>query len=206
MVDYAEVGRLTLYHLGLVGAGVALSAAVALPLGIAVTRERWRKHASKVQALAGMLQTIPSLAVVAFAVTLLGLGWRAAVVALVLYGFLPMLHNTVTGLEGVAPDLREAAKGLGLTPRQVLWRVEWPVAMPFVLAGLRTSIVLTIGTAALAAEIGAPCLGNLIFSGVATNSIDLILAGAIPTALLAIGADFGMGAAEKKLIPRGLLA
>lgn len=206
MIDYAEVARLAAAHAGLTAAGVAVSAAIAVPTGIAVTRPGRQKLAAAVLALAGALQTIPSLAVIALATALLGLGWLPAIVALVLYGFLPVLHNTVAGFEGVPADLRDAATGLGLSERQVLWQVEWPVALPVVLAGLRTCVVLTIGTAALAAEIGAPCLGNLIFQGVSTSSLDLTLAGAIPTALLAVVADLGLGAAERQLVSRGLRA
>ncbi len=206
MVDLAEVLRLTIAHLGLSAAGVAAAAAAAIPVGIAVTRPGRRRMARVALAIAGMLQTIPSLAVIALAMIVLGLGWKSAVIALVLYGFLPVLHNTIAGLEGVPADLREAAAGLGLSPRQVLWQVEWPVALPVVLAGLRTCVVLTIGTAALAAEIGAPCLGNLIFQGVSTSSLDLTLAGAIPTALLAVAADLSLGVAERWWVPAGVRA
>lgn len=206
MVDTAEVLHLTIAHLGLSAGGVAASAAVAVPLGIAVTRPGRRRAARTVLAVAGMLQTIPSLAVIALAMIAFGLGWKAAVVALVLYGFLPVLHNTIAGLEAVPADLLEAATGLGLSPGQVFRQVEWPVALPVVLAGLRTCTVLTIGTAALAAEIGAPCLGNLIFQGVSTSSLDLTLAGAIPTALLAVAADLGLGAAERRWVPAGVRA
>ncbi|MBM3267508.1 MAG: ABC transporter permease [Candidatus Sericytochromatia bacterium] len=201
MVDPAEVGRLAAAHLALSAAGVALSAAIAIPLGVYVTRPGRKRLADAVLAAAGMAQTIPSLAVIALAMIALGLGWAPALLALVLYGFLPVLHNTVAGFEGVPADLLEAAAGLGMSPGQILAAVEWPLALPVMLGGLRTCVVLTIGTAALAAEIGAPCLGNLIFQGVSTSSLDLTLAGAIPTALLAIGADLGLGALERRLVP-----
>ncbi len=206
MVDPGEVARLSGYHLALSAAAVAIAAAVAVPLGVYVTRPGRKRLAETVLALAGMAQTIPSLAVIALAMIAFGLGWAPAILALVLYGFLPVLHNTVAGFEGVPDELREAAAGLGLSPRQVLRQVEWPVALPIVLAGVRTCVVLTIGTAALAAEIGAPCLGNLIFQGVSTSSLDLTLAGAIPTALLAVIADLGLGAAERWWVPAGLRA
>jgi osmoprotectant transport system permease protein len=206
MIDFAEIGRLAASHLALTAAGVAASASIALPVGIAVTRPGRQKLADAVLAAAGMLQTIPSLAVIALAMIVFGLGPVPAILALVLYGFLPVLHNTVAGFEAVPADLREAASGLGLTERQILAQVEWPVALPVVLAGLRTCVVLTIGTAALAAEIGAPCLGNLIFQGVSTDSLDLMLAGAIPTALMAVAADLALGAAERRLVSQGLQA
>lgn len=204
MVDAFEVLRLAAAHVGLSVAAVAASAGVAVPVGIAVTRPGWRWAAPTILAVAGMLQTVPSLAVIALAMTVLGLGWKAAVLALVLYGFLPVLHNTIAGLEAVPGDLREAAAGLGLSSWQIFRQVEWPIALPLVLAGLRTCVVLTIGTAALAAEIGAPCLGTLIFQGVSTSSLDLTLAGAIPTALLAVAADLGFGAMERLLVPAGI--
>jgi osmoprotectant transport system permease protein len=204
VVDPGELARLALAHVALSAAGVAVSALIAIPLGVHVTRPGRRRLAAAVLAAAGTAQTIPSLAVVALAMIVLGLGWAPAILALVLYGFLPVLHNTVAGFEAVPAELREAATGLGLTPRQILGQVEWPLALRYVLAGLRTCTVLTIGTAALAAEIGAPCLGNLIFQGVSTSSLDLTLAGAIPTALLAIVADLALAGLERRLVPEGV--
>ncbi|MBU6429003.1 MAG: ABC transporter permease [Cyanobacteria bacterium REEB65] len=201
MPDLGEVGSLAAAHVGLTLAAVGLAFAVALPAGIMLTRPPLRPCANAVVAVIGALQTLPSLAIIAFAMVWFGLGFLPALAALALYGVLPILHNTLAGLAGVPADLREAARGLGLSPGQVLWQVELPVARPLILAGLRTATVLTIGTAALAAEIGAPCLGTLIFQGVSTGSIDLILAGAVPTAVLAIAVDLALAGFQRSLLP-----
>lgn len=206
MVDPTEVALLTADHLGLTAAGVLGAAAIALPLGVVVTRPGMRRHSGWILALVGALQTVPSLAILAFAMLALGLGGPPALLALALYALLPLLHNTVAGLQGVPEDLREAACGLGMAQGQILWRVELPVALPVILRGLRTATVLTIGTAALAAEIGAPCLGDLIFQGISTGSIDLILAGAVPTAVLAVLADGALSWAGRALVSEGLRA
>jgi osmoprotectant transport system permease protein len=197
---------LLLEHLGLVAVAVAFAALLAVPLGIAV------RGAPTLRGLllggAAVLQTIPSLALLAFliAVPWLGLGARSAVVALVLYAVLPILRNTCTGLDGVDPELVEVAKGLGLTPRQVMLRVRLPLAIRTILAGVRTAAVITVGIATLAAFIGAGGLGQPIVEGLYLNDTALVLCGAVPAALLALAVDGVLGLLERALTPRGLRA
>ena len=156
--------------------------------------------------LAGVVQTIPSLALLAFmiAVPWLGLSVRSAIAALLLYAVLPILRNTFTGLRDVDPDLVDAARGLGLTDRQILLRVRFPLATRTIMAGVRTATVISIGVATLAAFIGAGGLGEPIVTGLYLNDPGLILTGAVPAALLAIAADLGLGRLERRLVPRGL--
>jgi osmoprotectant transport system permease protein len=156
--------------------------------------------------LAGVIQTVPSLALLAFMIPIpgLGLGARSAVVALLLYALLPIVRNTFTGIREVDPALLEAARGMGLTSGQVLWRVEMPLAVRTIMAGIRTSTVISIGVATLAAFVGAGGLGDPIVTGLQLNDIDLILSGAVPAAGLALIVDFGLGMCERLLAPRGL--
>jgi len=195
-------GQLTAWHLVLTGVAEVLACVVAIPLGIAVYR-RPRLAATALGA-AGVLQTIPSIALLAFMLPLFGIGARTAVAALFLYGLLPVLRNTVTGLRGVDPRLTEVGSGLGMTTGQLLRRVELPLAMPVILAGLRTSTVINIGTATLAAFIGAGGLGDPIVTGLTVTDVNLILSGALPAAALAIVADVGLARLERWATPRGL--
>lgn len=202
--DRATIGRLALEHLGYVALAVAITALLAIPLGVAVVR------VPRLRGLllggASVVQTIPSLALLAFliAVPWVGLGERAAILALVLYAVLPILRNTVTGLESVDPVLVDAARGLGMTPRQVLWRVRFPLALRTILAGVRTAAVISVGVATLAAFIGAGGLGQPIVTGLYLNDVGLVLSGAIPAALLALAVDGGLGLLARVLTPRGL--
>lgn len=199
-----EIAALTLQHVGLVALAAALAVAVGVPLGVALTRRP--RLARPVLAAANVVQTIPSLALFGLLIPvplLGGIGARTAVVALVLYSLLPILQNTHAGIRSVDPAIVEAAQGLGMTDRQRLLEVELPLAFPVVLAGVRVAVVVGIGLATIAAAIGAGGLGVLIFRGVATVDERLILAGAIPAALLALGADFLLGLAEKRWGPRG---
>jgi osmoprotectant transport system permease protein len=140
--------------------------------------------------IAGVLQTIPSIALLGFMIPLLGIGAKPAIVALMLYAFLPIIRNTFTGINQVNPSVTDAAKGMGMTSYQILFKVELPLAMPVILAGIRTATVINVGVATLAAYIGAGGLGEFIFGGIALNNTNMILAGAIPAALLAIFFDF----------------
>lgn len=196
--------RLTLEHVGLTAVAVLLAAALAIPLGIWIQRHALAERLAL--GAAGVVQTIPSLALLAFAITVPGLGLsvRSAVLALFLYAVLPILRNTHAGLRGVDPELVDAARALGLTPRQVLLRVQLPIATGTILAGVRTSAVVGVGVATLAAFIGAGGLGEPILAGLYLNDPNLILAGAVPAALLALLADAGLGAVERVLVPRGL--
>jgi len=154
--------------------------------------------------LVGVIQTIPSLALFGFLIpvpAIGGIGTRTALVALTLYGLLPVLRNTVTGIEGVDPAIREAGRGMGMTDRQLLVRVELPLAASVILAGVRVATVVGIGVTTIAAAIGAGGLGVFIFRGVAMVDDRMILAGALPAALLAIGADVALGVVERALRP-----
>lgn len=198
----AEIFSRTLEHLGLVSAAMAIAILVGIPLGIALVRRptlrRW------VLGTANVVQTIPSLALFGFLIPvpfLGGIGATTAIVALTLYSLLPILQNTYTGIAGVNPPVLEAAFAMGMTPRQILWKVQLPLSMGVILAGVRVAAVIAIGVATIAAAIGAGGLGVFIFRGVAMVNNNVILAGAIPAALLAIGVDLLLGFAEQKLTP-----
>lgn len=199
--DRARIARLTLEHLALVLAAVLAAAGLALPLGLAATRSPRLRSAAL--GAASVLQTVPSLALLAFLISLpgLGLGVESALVALVLYAVLPILRNTVTGIEEVDPVLVDAARGLGLSPRQVLLRIQVPLAAPVILAGVRTAAVISVGVATLAAFVGAGGLGQPIVEGLYLNDTSLILSGALPAAALALFVDAGLARLGRKLTP-----
>ena len=195
----SEIAVLTGQHVLLVAASAAIAVAIGVPLGVALTR---RPRLSRpVLGAANVVQTIPSLALFGFLIPiplLGGIGARTAIVALVVYGILPILQNTHAGIRSVDPAVVEAATGLGMTDRQRLLWVELPLAFPVVLAGVRIAVVVGIGLATIAAAIGAGGLGVLIYRGVATVDHRLILAGAVPAAVLALLADFLLGRLEKR--------
>lgn len=195
--------ELTLRHLQLSGAAVLLAILLAVPLGIAASRLPLLRRLSL--GAAGVIQTVPSLALLAFMIPLpgLGLGARSAIAALVLYAVLPILRNTYTGIVEVDPDLLEAAEGMGLRQRQILTRVQLPLAVRTIMAGVRTAAVISVGVATLAAFIGAGGLGEPILTGLELNDTDLILTGAAPAALLAVLVDLALGLVERVLTPRG---
>lgn len=195
-----EAFALTLEHLALVAVAMLIAVALGVPLGVLITRRprlgRW------VLGFANIMQTIPSLALFGFLlpVPLLGgIGSRTAIVALALYALLPIVRNTYTGIRDVDPAVIEAARGLGMTDRQLLWHVELPLALGVIVAGIRVATVITVGVATIAAAIGAGGLGVFIFRGLALVDNYIILAGAIPAALLALVADFSLGWAERRL-------
>lgn len=195
---------LTGEHLLLTLIAVLLAASIAIPLGIRIANRRL--EARFALGFAGAVQTIPSLALLAFLIAVpgLGLSTRSAIFALTLYALLPILRNTHAGLAAVAPELIDAARGMGLTERQILTRVQLPLATRTILAGVRTATVISIGVATLAAFIGAGGLGEPILTGLYLNDVGLILSGAIPAALLALIADRALGLVERALTPRGL--
>jgi len=195
-----EVLGLIGQHLYLVAISTGVAIAVGLPVGIVLTRRpRWR---GPVLGLANVVQTIPSLALFGFLIPLPligGIGARTAVVALVLYGLLPIVRNTYTGITSVDAAVREAGRGMGMTDRQLLLMVDLPLALGVILAGVRIATVVNVGTATIAAAIGAGGLGVYIFRGVAMVNDALILAGALPAALMALAADGLLGLAERRL-------
>ena len=195
----SEITAHTGEHLVLVLLSTLAAVAIGIPLGVALTRRP--RIARPVLGLAGVVQTIPSLALFGFLIPLPflgGIGPRTAIVALVLYALLPILRNTHDGIRSVDPAVVEAAEGLGLTRRQRLWWVEIPLSLPVVLGGIRIAIVVSIGIATIAAAVGAGGLGVLIYRGIATVDNRLILAGALPAALLAVAADTILARVERR--------
>jgi osmoprotectant transport system permease protein len=198
----SEIASLTLEHLWLVLIAMGVAAAVAIPGAIALTRRAGMRRS--MLGVASVLQTIPSLALFGFLLPLPligGIGRHTAIIALCLYALLPILRNTLVGILGVDPAVRESAVAMGMTGRQILWRVELPLAVPAILAGLRIATVTTIGTATVAAAIGAGGLGVFIFRGIAIVDTPTILAGAVPAAIMALIADEGLEWIEKRLSP-----
>ncbi|HLZ13225.1 MAG TPA: ABC transporter permease [Candidatus Acidoferrum sp.] len=196
----AEIFAATLAHLFLVAVSMAIAILIGVPLGMTLIRRRGLR--AMALGIASVLQTIPSLALFGFLIPLPllgGIGTRTAVIALVLYALLPILRNTVVGLTNLDPAVLEAAEAMGMTETQVLLRVRFPLGLSVVLAGIRTATVITIGVATIAAAIGAGGLGTFIFRGVAMVNDAVILAGAIPAALLALAADGLLGLLERKL-------
>jgi osmoprotectant transport system permease protein len=178
----------TLQHIGLTFISLLIAVIIGLPLGIWITRHK--RFSGIVLGIAGILQTIPSIALLGFMIPLLGIGAKPAIVALLLYALLPIIRNTFTGIGGVDPSVKEAAQAMGMSKWQVLSKVELPLAMPVILAGIRTATVINVGVATLASYIAAGGLGEFIFGGISLNNTNMILAGAIPAALLAILFDF----------------
>jgi osmoprotectant transport system permease protein len=196
----SEILEATFAHLLLVITAMALAIAIGLPLGLLIVHRPTLRNISL--GIASVFQTIPSLALFGFLIPIPfigGIGRRTAIVALVLYALLPILRNTYVGLTGIDPAVLESAEAMGMTESQIVWRVRLPLALPVILAGIRTATILTIGIATIAAAIGAGGLGTFIFRGVAMVSDAVILAGAIPAALLALLADILLSWIERRL-------
>jgi osmoprotectant transport system permease protein len=190
-----KLGEQTLTHIGLTFISLLLAVLIGVPLGIFISRRT--RFAGSVLGLAGILQTIPSIALLGVMIPLLGIGPRPAIVALFLYALLPIIRNTYTGIREVPETVIDAARGMGMSRSQRLFHVELPLAMPVLLAGIRTATVINVGVATLAAYIAAGGLGEFIFGGIALNNSNMILAGAIPAALLAILFDFLLSRLQK---------
>ncbi|MDQ2721621.1 MAG: ABC transporter permease/substrate-binding protein [Bacteroidota bacterium] len=184
-----------LQHIGLTFISLSIAVLIGVPLGIFIARRK--KFAAPVLGFTGILQTIPSIALLGFMIPLLGIGPKPAIVALFLYALLPIVRNTFTGITGVDKTITESARGMGMTYWQILSKVELPLSMPVILAGIRTATVINVGVATLASYIGAGGLGEFIFGGIALNNTNMILAGAIPAALLAIFFDFILSKVQK---------
>jgi len=197
-----EIWQAVLEHVWLAGATMLLAVAIGVPLGILVARSPWLSK--PILGSANIAETIPSLALFGFLLPVPWLGGRAdrlAITALTLYALLPIIRNTSAGIAGVDPAVRESARAMGMTERQILFQVELPLSLSTLLAGVRIATVLTIGVATIAAAVGAGGLGEFIFRGLAMANDQLILAGAIPAAILAIAADLGIGLLERRLRP-----
>jgi osmoprotectant transport system permease protein len=199
----AEIASLTFEHLWMVTVSTLLAVAFGIPLGILITR---RPVLYKpVIAIANIIQTVPSLALFGFLLPAPWIGERAgrlAVLALMLYALLPLIRNTYVGIKGVDVAIVEAARGMGMTDRQLLFQVELPLAASVILAGIRVAVVLSVGLATIAAAIGAGGLGELIFRGLSMVNNSVILAGAIPAALMALLADVVLGWLERRFTPQ----
>ncbi|AUB34289.1 opuBD, osmoprotectant transport system permease protein [Nostoc flagelliforme CCNUN1] len=201
LVKYApEILQHTLEHLFLVGIAIGIAILVGIPLGILITRKTYLRQ--PILGIANIFQTIPSLALFGLLIPVPiigGIGAVPAIVALTVYSLLPIIRNTYTGISGVDPAIREAGRGMGMTDRQLLLQVEIPLALGVILAGVRVATVIAIGIATIAAAIGAGGLGVFIFRGISVVNNQLILAGAVPAAVIALLADFAIGWTENKL-------
>lgn len=196
--DRLEILRLSVEHVFLVFISISIAVAIGIPVGILMTRRP--RIGKPILVFANIVQTIPSLALFGFLIPIPyigGIGTRTAVIALLLYSLLPIIRNTFTGISGVDPAVREAARGMGMTNGQILWQVEIPLSLGVMFAGVRVATVIAVGVATIAAAIGAGGLGMFIFRGTSMLDYRVILAGAIPAAFIALAADFGMSLLEK---------
>ncbi|WP_456271228.1 ABC transporter permease [Bacillus sp. AK031] len=191
-------------HLILSFVAIFFAILISLPLGIYISRKK--SSAEFFIGVTAVFQTIPSLALFGFLVPLLGTGSATAIIALTVYALLPILRNTYTGITGVDQAIIEAGRGMGMTNRQLLYKVELPLSLPFIMAGIRTATVLTVGVATLATFVGAGGLGEIIYRGLSSWNNYLVLAGALPAALLALFFDYLLKILEKATTPKGLKA
>lgn len=197
--NIGAIGMRLAEHVGIVGAALIAATAAGVVLGVVLARESASRMRGIIFYLLGLGQTIPSLAILALAVGLIGIGPLPAIIALLLYALPPIARNTYTGIRAVPEGTVDAARGLGMTERQILRQVELPLAAPMIVGGIRTATVVAISAGALAYLIGAGGLGDFIFTGIALFKPEAMLAGAIPTALLALAADWGLGRLERRL-------
>ncbi|MGM9902702.1 glycine betaine/carnitine/choline ABC transporter permease [Enterococcus sp. 10A9_DIV0425] len=198
----SEILAKSLEHLYISAIALVLGITIAVPLGILLTR--FPKIAAMIIGLTSALQTVPSLALLALMIPLFGVGKTPAIIALFIYSLLPILRNTYIGMKNVDWNYRDVAKGMGMTNLQSIFLVEFPIAMPTIMAGIRLAAVYVIAWATLASYIGAGGLGDLIFSGLNNYQPDLIIAGTVPVTILALLADFLLGILEDRLTPVAL--
>ncbi|MEM7566964.1 MAG: ABC transporter permease [Pseudomonadota bacterium] len=201
------IGERTLEHISIVAVAVGLAILTGVPLGIAITQNQ--RAADSVLYVAAIIITIPSIALFGVMIPILsvigqGIGYLPAVIAVLLYSQLPIIRNTYTAISNVDPALREAARGMGMTAMQRLWQVEIPLAVPVIMAGVRTAVVMNIGVAAIAAYIGAGGLGTFISRGISQTDPRQLITGALAVSVLAVIADFALLWLQRKLTPRGL--
>lgn len=194
--------KLTFEHIKISFIAVFISTIIGVIIGIIITR--YKKASGPIIGISGIIYTIPSLALFGMLIPFTGIGMKPALIALILYSQLALIRNTYVGIVNIDPVIREAGKGLGMSSWQFLTMVEMPLALPVIMAGIRTAAVMNIGTATIAAYIGAGGLGWLIFRGIASVNTEQILAGAIPVTLLAIGVDYFFLLLERVLTPKGL--
>jgi osmoprotectant transport system permease protein len=201
-IRYAELGMAVLQHIKLVTVSMGIAVVIGVALGVAVSR--YRRLEGPVIGTAGTLQTIPSLALLGFMIPFFGIGEVPSIIALFLYSLLPIIRNTHAGIVSLDQSVIEAASGMGMTETQILFRIQLPLAFPVMMAGIRTSTVINVGTATLAAFIGAGGLGEFIFLGISRSMDALVLIGAVPAALLALLLDFVLGRLQRLVTPKGL--
>lgn len=197
-LSYELVGRALGQHVWMVLVSSVLAVATAVPLGVGVSRPALRLLAPVIINVVNIAQTVPSLAILALFMSLLGVGFRSSIFALWLYSLLPIMRNTYAGLRGVSPDILEAARGMGLTPGRVLIRIELPLAWPIILAGIRTAVIINVGTATLASFVAGGGLGDLIVTGLSLMRYQILLAGAVLASCLAIFLDFVFAWTEER--------
>jgi len=202
--EYPVIMELFIQHLYMVTVSMLFATVIGVTAGILLTRKRLRRYAGICMYIIGLGQTIPSLAVLALAMSFLGIGTKPAIFALTIYSILPIARNTLAGITAVPPELIDAGKGMGMPPIRILMEVEIPNAMTVILTGFRVALIINIGTAALAYVIGAGGLGDLIFTGISLMQTDKLLAGAIPVTLLALFADFLSELMGLLLVSKGL--
>jgi osmoprotectant transport system permease protein len=201
---YGELLYSAWAHVKMVFIAVLIASAIGVPLGILATRPGLERLAPPIIGLGSIGQTIPSLAVIAIMAPLLGFGFQSAIVALVIYGLLPIVRNSYTSIKTIDPAIIEAARGMGMTRLQIARTIELPLARPVIMTGIRISTVITVGTAELAVLVGGAGLGKITLTGVFAREVLIILQGAAPTAALAIALGFLLERAEQGMTPRGL--
>lgn len=202
MSRLSDVISQTVTHLQITGLAVFLAVLIGVPIGIYITRNK--VVARNVLGVANILQTLPSLALFGLMIPLMGIGFNLAVFVLFLYALLPIIKNTYTGIVGVDDSMIESGRGMGMTNAQLLRMVQIPLALPVIMAGIRIATVINIGTATIAALIGAGGLGSFIFRGISMGNNNLILTGAIPAAILALVVDWILGLIEYRITPKGV--
>ncbi|MFP4661263.1 MAG: ABC transporter permease [Halanaerobiales bacterium] len=200
----SEILILLKEHLFMVGISMFFAILIGITIGIVLSRPGYKKYSNISMYIVGLGQTIPSLAVLALTMSILGIGLKPAIFALTIYTVLPIARNTLSGLNSVSSELVDAARGLGLPPLKVLWEVEIPNALSVIIAGIRTALVINIGTAALGSLVGAGGLGEQIFTGITFLDHWIMLSGALPTALLALLGDYALRCIESVSVSEGL--
>ncbi|MDD7362685.1 MAG: ABC transporter permease [Peptoniphilus sp.] len=198
--NYADILQKCLEHLYISAISLGLGILVAVPIGILLTKSE--SAAKVVMAIASVLQTVPSFALLALMIPLFGVGVKPAIVALFIYSLLPIMRNAYLGISGVDDNLVDAAKGMGMTPRQILFKVQIPMAMPIIMSGIRLSTVYVLAWATLASYVGAGGLGDYIFNGLDNAIMPMVVWGTIPVTLIALLLDFALGKLEQKLTPQ----
>jgi osmoprotectant transport system permease protein len=200
----SKLTRYIVFHIEVVFVSALLAMLIAVPAGILITREGFRDFSPLILGVANIGQTVPSMAILGLSYSFLGLGFKPAILALWFYSLLPIIRNTATGIDEVDPAIIEAARGMGMTKRQILFRIELPLALNVIFAGIRTAVVINVGTAALATFIGWPTLGHPMAAGIRLRRDDMVMVAAVLTAVFAIGLDFFMGKFQDFLAPRGV--